>query len=379
MYLVTKYIEAIEDLSKSDNLHSGQISDFTKEVLEKSCNTLGCMRSNAWLLNENEEELRCIMAYSTEEGKFESTGVLRKNDLPNYFKNLLKNEIIASNDAKSEPINTELIEGYLEPNKITSMIDVPLRSEGKMIGVVCFEHVQNTHDWSYEEMKFTQSVAQLMSLALETNEKREYRSKLEKIIKEKEILISEINHRVKNNMAVIVSLLNLQKTKTLDDHHSELFEGVKDKVFSMSLIQEQLHASESVNSIDFCEYIQKLVLNLDNSYGKDMEVSIELDLDMVNLDVSKAIPCGLIANEVLTNSFKYAFNNNSSPVLKVSLKKTGEKVELNFLDNGPGFDSSLVKEGMGLDLIRGLAEQIGGDVQFNYIQGAQTCLCFNCS
>lgn len=378
MNQVVKYIEAIEDLSKSENLHFGKIKDFTKEVLKKSCETLGCERSNAWLLNDIGDVLECEMGYSKKLNKFDSSGSLEKKDFPKYFKNLLKNEIIVSNDAKSEPINYELVESYLNYYQITAMIDVPLRSEGKMIGVICFEHVKNSHDWSYEEMKFTQSVSQLLSLALETKKKTEYRNKLEKIIEEKEILISEINHRVKNNMAVIVSLLNLQKKKTLDKYHAELFEGIKDKVFSMALIQEQLHTIENVNEIDFCSYMRELVMHLYNSYGKEKEVSITLNTDKVNLSVSKAIPCGLIANEILTNSFKYAFTlENSTPQLTVSLRIVGEKVELIFEDNGPGFVSTSIKDGMGLDLIKGLAEQIEGNLVISSSKGTNVTLTFD--
>jgi two-component sensor histidine kinase len=378
MTLVIKYIETIEELSKSKYLHEGMIADFTKEILEKSCDTLGCERSNAWLLKEDGDELKCIMAYSKGSKSFESTGVLCKKDLPIYFNNLLRNEIIVSADAQSEPVNTELLDNYLKANDITSMIDVPLRSEGKMIGVICFEHVKMKHEWSNEEKKFTQSLAQLLSLALETKEKKEYRGKLERIIGEKEVLISEINHRVKNNMAVIVSLLNLQKTKARDNFHSDLFEGIKDKVYSMSMVQEQLHASENVNRIDFCVYIRKLIMNLNDSYGQEKEVSIDMDLENVNLDVSRAIPCGLIANEVLTNSFKYAFGEkNVFPKLKVSLKNDGNMVKLKFADNGEGFDLDQVNDGMGLDLINGLAEQVDGEINLNASNGVETTLIFN--
>ncbi len=380
MSVVIKYIETIEELSKSKNLHSGKIVDFTKEILEKSCDTLGCERSNAWLLNREGDILKCIMAYSKDSNSFESIADLNKKELPKYFKHLMRNEIIISNDAQSELVNAELLENYLKANNITSMIDVPLRSEGNMIGVICFEHVRAARKWNNEEKKYTQSLAQLLSLALETKEKNEYRNKLERIIEEKEVLISEVNHRVKNNMAVILSLLNLQKTKAQDEFHSGLFEGIKDKVYSMSMVQELLHASENVNSIDFREYMHNLVMNLNNSYGKEREVSIDLELENVILDVAKAIPCGLIANEVLTNSFKYAFNEkNLFPELTVSLKKDGERIKLIFSDNGGGFDSNKVNDGMGLDLIIGLADQVDGEIQIEISNGVKISLSVNCT
>ena len=267
-------------------------------------------------------------------------------------------------------MNAELLNGYIIPNEITSMIDVPLRSEGKMIGVICFEHVKMSHAWSSEEQKFTQSMSQLLSLALETNKKREYRNELEKIIKQKEILIAEINHRVKNNMSVIVSLLNLQKSKTQDTYHSELIEEVKSKVFSMSMIQEQLHASGNIDSINLAGYLEELVTNLNDSYGQGKEVEFNLEMESIGIDVSKAIPCGLIANEILTNSFKYAFNElNQHPKLGIKLEKEGHFAELEFQDNGAGFDLNTSKTGMGLELIKDLSEQIGASITFNSAHG----------
>jgi len=136
----------------------------------------------------------------------------------------------------------------------------------------------------------------------------------------------------------------------------------------------------NVNSIYFREYIYHLVLNFNNSYGNEKKVSIDLVLENVILDVSMAIPCGLIANEVLTNSFKYAFNEkNLFPDLKVSLKKVGDRIELVFSDNGGGFDSDKVADGMGLDLIMGLADQVDGEIQVEISNGVQTSLSVNCT
>lgn len=317
------------------------------------------------------------MSYSFTNQLFNKESSLSKDILPNYFKFLRKNELIVSDDAKLEPMNAELLEGYIIPNQITSMIDVPLRSEGKMIGAICFEHVQMEHQWTYEEKKFTQSIAQLLSLALETNKKKAYRLKLEKIIIQKEVLISEINHRVKNNMAVILSLLNLQKRKTEDNYHSGLFDEVKDKVYSMSIIQEQLHSSGNIDNINLGGYLENLVANLNNSYGQEKNIEIHLELEKIGIDVSKAIPCGLIANEILTNSFNYAFGNqNLAPKLSILLGKSDSLVELTFKDNGGGFDLDAARDGMGLELINDLAEQIDALITYHVEDGVQIKLLF---
>ncbi|MDB4061538.1 sensor histidine kinase [Vicingaceae bacterium] len=131
-----------------------------------------------------------------------------------------------------------------------------------------------------------------------------------------------MNHRVKNNMALIISLLNLQKYKTKDDYHSDLLEEVKSKVYSMSMIQEQLHSNGNVDSINLGKYLERLVGNLNDTYGQDKKVLFNLEMQSLGLNASQAIPCGLIANEVLTNSFKYIFSdNNQNPELGIKLVK----------------------------------------------------------
>lgn len=364
------YLETIEKLAKSANLHKGEIINFTQEVLGNSSKALNCDRCNVWLFEKNQTELVSLLSYKKANDVFSNENSLAMEQLPKYFKFLKKNELIVSNNAKIEDINSELLESYIIPNEITAMIDVPLRSEGEMIGVICFEHVKTEHSWSSDEKKFTLSVAQLMSLALETKKKREYRMELEKIISQKEVLISEINHRVKNNMAIIISLLNLQKQKMKDSFHSGMIEDIKEKVYSMSMIQEQLHGNENLDRINLGEYLETLVSKLNRTYSQEESVQIDFEIEEIVIDVSKAIPCGLIANEILTNSFKYAFNDqNSFPKLGVSLKKTDNLAVLIFQDNGSGFDLNSSKKGMGLELINDLAEQIDASVTFNVEKG----------
>ncbi len=371
------YLETIEILSKSVYLREGEILKLTREILASSSKALSCSRCNAWLFENNQTKLVSLLAYKKENNLFRIEKPSSMDKLPNYFKYLKKNELIVSDNAKTEPVNFELLESYIIPNEITSMIDVPLRSEGEMIGVICFEHVKRQHEWTSDEKKFTQSVAQLLSLALETKKKREYRNELEHIISLKEVLISEIHHRVKNNMAIIISLLNLQKQKMKDPYHAELLEDIKGKVYSMSMIQEHLHSKENLDSIILGTYLEDLVRHVDNSYSQDKRVEIEFDMDEIVIDVSRAIPCGLIANEILTNSFKYAFNEqNQFPKLRISLKRTDNFAELIFHDNGSGFDLNSPRKGMGLELIKDLSEQIDASVSFNVEKGVLIRLLF---
>ena len=373
---MSAYIETIEELSKSQSLRNGSADDFANMVLLKSLELLKCHRVNAWLFNENKTILKSLCSISQPSLAISIEDPLIGDQLPNYFMELKRNEVIVSNDAQSELLNEELLSGYLIPNAITSMIDVPLRSDGEMIGVICFEHVGEIHEWQVVEISFVQSVAQLLSLALETERKYKYRLELERLVDQKQMLLMEINHRVKNNLAIILSLLNLQKTKVKDDLHAQLFDDVKDKVFSMSLLHHQLTTSKSIDTIDLGRYIKSVVKNLHSSFNHEKGIDLKITTCDVNLNITRAMPIGLIANEILTNSYKYAFDkSNVFPKMYVNLSKAGENVRLEFTDNGPGFLSEL-NNGTGLELVQDLSEQIDANLIISSKYGTKVILEF---
>tara|TARA_B110000285_G_scaffold184622_1_gene209241 strand:+ start:300 stop:1430 length:1131 start_codon:yes stop_codon:yes gene_type:complete len=374
------YLNTIEKLSKSTGLHQGDVLQYLKEVLQSSSETLGCERTNAWLFNEGQTILESLLSYNGELNSFKKEPSINQIDVPNYFEFLKKNELIIANDALTEKMNEELVESYIMPNQISSMIDVPIRSGGEMIGVVCFEHVDNKVEWTEYEKNFTLSIAQLISLSIETDKKNKYRTELEKMLVQKEVLLKEINHRVKNNLSVILSLLNLQYYKSKDDYHSSLFSDLKEKIYSISAVQNQLHSSENYKEINFSSYINDLARNLYNSYCQDIAVELSLDLEDVLVPLDVAIPLGLISNEVLTNSFKYAFScdNETKNQLNIVLKNFGKEIELRFQDNGIGYNKETIKKGMGIELIEDLVQQIDGAVEFNTALGVEVIIRFNC-
>lgn len=374
------YLNTIEKLSKSSGLHQGDVLKYLKEVLQSSSKALGCERTNAWLFNEDQTMLESLLSYNVQLNSFKKESPLKQIDVPNYFQFLKKNEIIIANDAPSEKMNEELIESYIIPNQISSMIDVPIRSGGEMIGVVCFEHVNKRVKWTASEKNFTLFIAQLISLSIETDKKKQYRIELEKTLDQKEVLLKEINHRVKNNLSVILSLLNLQNYKSKDDYHSSLFNDLREKIYSISAVQNQLHRSENHNEINFGSYINDLATNLHNTYSQDNIMELSLDLESVIVPLDIAIPLGLISNEVLTNSFKYAFTstNENKNQINIILKRGNKGIELWFQDNGKGYNKETIIKGMGIELIEDLVQQIDGTVEINSTFGVEVIIRFNC-
>lgn len=359
------FIATLEKLSKSNTFRSGELLAATEEIIRESAHTLGCERVNTWVLNAEKNKMSSYRAYDSRTDAFTAEGVLTEGNLPHYFHDLLKEEIIISNVAREAPINQELIDIYIDPLGITAMIDVPVRSEGSMVGLVCFEHVKKKHKWTDEERKFTLSIANLLSLAYETYRRKRYQVKLERIIHEKVVLIAEVNHRVKNNMSVILSLINLQRHKCEDKFHESLFTDLSHRIYSMSEIQQQLHISQNYSEINLQQYLINLVANLNESYGADKSIKIDLNVKPIIIDITKAIPCGLIVNEVLSNSYKYAFGTgNKEPHLALTGEKKGNEIIITLSDNGPGLPpKNRATDGMGRELIEELTEQLSGEIE----------------
>ena len=366
------FLNSIEDLSKSVFLRHGDFQKFVEEVLIESSVALECARTNVWLFDNKRTSMYNVLAYDAINGNFYNEGSIKRKEIPNYFKFLEKDEIIVADDALNYEMNKELIDSYIIPNKVTSMMDVPIRSEGKMIGVVCFEHVNKPVTWTEADINFSQSISHLLSLCFETNKTNQYKQELENMVAQKEVLLREINHRVKNNLSVILGLLNTQKTKARDSFHLNLFNSLSGKVYAISSVQNQLQNSENHSKIKFCLYLQALTGNLITSYALDQNIKLIENCQKFELPIDQAIPLGLICNEILTNSLKYAFlEKQKNKEISIELKKTKTSLIIQIKDNGTGFNLGEKKsgEGMGLELIYDLAEQIDAIVNLTTVNG----------
>jgi two-component sensor histidine kinase len=169
------------------------------------------------------------------------------------------------------------------------------------------------------------------------SERKRVEEKLKNLLTEKEILLAEVHHRVKNNLQVVASLLNLQAEGIDDKRVLAVLEESRNRIQSMTLVHEQLYRSHEYAHIDLCEYVDQLVSTLFNMYevGPD-QIQFNLDAKDVNLDLERAIPCGLLLNELITNSLKYAFPQGMRGHIKIKIKPSEEHLMLEFSDNGVG-------------------------------------------
>jgi len=206
---------------------------------------------------------------------------------------------------------------------------------------------------------------------------RRSQEQLRASLQEKEILLREIHHRVKNNMAIISSLLTFQSELSDDKKVIEMFNESQNRIMSMALIHEKLYQSESLSKIDLKEYIYDLVNGLIQSYEADTgKIALNLNVEDISLGISSVIPCGLIINELVTNALKYAFPEGKKGEIKVSLCSTNENmIELSVGDNGAGvpedFDFRKTKS-LGLYIVTMLVEnQLHGEIKLNRDKGTE--------
>lgn len=198
--------------------------------------------------------------------------------------------------------------------------------------------------------------------------------KLKASLQEKEVLLREIHHRVKNNLQIISSLLNLQSRHIKDEPSLDMFKESRHRVRSMALVHEKLYRSEDVAKVDFCEYIQSLASHLFVSYGVS-STSVELDVDArdVYLDINTSIPCGLIINELVSNSLKHAFEGRRKGRIRIALQPENKnKFKLVVSDDGVGLPESmdvLKTESLGLQLVTMLVEQLHGSLAIDRNNG----------
>ena len=218
-------------------------------------------------------------------------------------------------------------------------------------------------------------------LQWEVGERLRTEERLRASLGEKEILLKEIHHRVKNNLQIIYSLLSLQSDLILDEQTLELFKDSKHRIRSMALIHEKLYRSEDLARIDFGEYVNALTSDLLSSYSSNPTgLNLKLHVNGVHLSVDTAVPCGLMLNELFTNSLKYAFPDGQDGEINIELLKNGgEEFRLVIGDNGIGIPEEVDfrnTKSLGLQLVNSLAAQLDGAVELDRTHGTTFTITF---
>ncbi|HEY9808873.1 MAG TPA: PAS domain S-box protein [Halomicronema sp.] len=240
-----------------------------------------------------------------------------------------------------------------------------------------FDSISNNSERFYliAAQKYQQGKA-AVSVGIDITERKQAEEKLLASLREKEVMLKEIHHRVKNNLQIVSSLLKLQSGYIKDPDALGLFKDSYNRVRSMALIHEKLYRSSDLSGIDASEYIHNLVANLCSAYGVCSEkIAVKIDVEKIAIDIDTAIPCGLIINELVSNSFKYAFPEGQQGLVTINLKLSQDNRKMFVLtvaDDGIGLPSNFdleTSDSLGLQLVFNLTEQLGGTIQVSGNKG----------
>jgi PAS domain S-box-containing protein len=205
--------------------------------------------------------------------------------------------------------------------------------------------------------------------------------KIRNSLREKEALLKEIHHRVKNNLQVVTSLLGLQSRAATDEQTRKMFQESQNRIHSMALLHESLYQSNNLSMIAFPDYIRQLASHLFHSYGVGGDrIHLRTNLDELYLNLDSAVPCGLIINELVSNSLKYAFPGGREGEVRIELREHSDGLaRLVVADNGIGLRSDIdwsTARSLGLRLVRSLAEQLGAKIEVKSNTGTEVQLIF---
>lgn len=215
----------------------------------------------------------------------------------------------------------------------------------------------------------------LITYMQDITKNKEMERKITASLREKELMLGEIHHRVKNNMAVIMAILSMQRSGITDKDQLALFKEAENRIKSMAIVHEKLYRSKNLATVDFREYINSLTTELFNAY-KLNNIKLSLDIKDINLEIDAAVPCGLLLNELISNSLKHAFPGGSTGEIFIGMKNIPDKrIELIVRDNGIGISRDINirnTESIGMQLIIGFVEsQLEGKLECNIDNGTE--------
>lgn len=221
-----------------------------------------------------------------------------------------------------------------------------------------------------------------VTVGIDITERQKAEEQIKASLKEKEVLLKEIHHRVKNNLNVVSSLLELQADSITEPHIGKLFEESQNRIYSMALIHEKLYRSPTIGQINLEDYIQDLANNLFDSYNVNEDcIQLHINVEPIFLNIETATPCGLIINELVSNSLKHAFPDEREGIVSIDCHQQSDgQINLVISDNGIGFPEALDfqdTESMGFQVVCTLIEQLEGTIKLQRTPGTAFSIQFS--
>ena len=328
-----------------------------------------------------------------------------ENSTKNYFKLFQNNAdgiIIFNNDCSIKDINPEAISifGISKEQIIDKKVEdlIPDKNISRLIRqkiIACYEtekqHIEVTlhskdSDFFSLDLQFFNydyfGEKSIVAFARDISKIKKYEKKIKTSFEEKQVLLKEIHHRVKNNLQLVSSLLSLQSHKINNEMVSRLFDETQERIRSIALIHESFYQSNDFSKIDFYSYVRQLVVRLTStSELSSNKIQVHINICDIFLDINKAIPCGLIINELTLNSMTYAFpTDQKDSRLTISMDIKNRQYKLIIKDNGIGLPNRALinneSKTFGIELVKTLTKQLKGNITINNVNGTEYIITF---
>lgn len=219
-----------------------------------------------------------------------------------------------------------------------------------------------------------------VKLLREIAERKKAEEQLKASLEEKEVMLRELHHRVKNNMQIVSSLLRLQSCNVTNKELLSLFNETHNRIRTMALIHEGLYGSKDLARINFADYVERITTHLFSVYNQiSKNINLKLEVGEIYFDINTAIPCGLIVNELVTNSLKHAFLEGESGEICIKIEKSQDKYSVLVKDTGSGFPEGMdfhMTKTLGMQLVTDLVKQLNGRIRLDRRSGTKFKISF---
>ncbi|MDQ3192937.1 MAG: ATP-binding protein [Bacteroidota bacterium] len=381
-----------------------------ENITKISANQIDTARVGIWLFNEDRTALICYCLFMKNIKKYCFDIVLLKRDAPNYFKALEQNRAVVITDEDDDPLTIELNELYLKPSGISTLLDVPIRSQGRLLGVVCHDHIGTKREWTLEEQTFASSVADLVAIAIEGHNKEKAEKELQ-LLNEKLVMVNEhknqfisvISHDLRNPISSIISASSL-----LIEQYDELKDKDKQRLLqiinnasktSLNHFDELIRIAKMENQADLF-YPERLLLN--KEVGEDIKLISQI-AEQKNITINNKIKKNVfvhadkimlksIIQNILTNAIKYSFEGGKVDIFSTSFNKMeqitirdkGIGMSKEIQDDLFGYDTVKSKKGtvgekgsgLGLRIVKDFVEKHHGEISVESKKGKGTSISF---
>jgi predicted ATPase/two-component sensor histidine kinase len=306
-------------------------------------------------------------------------------DLPssiiNYVQSTRSTVILEQADREGLFIN----DPYIIKHQAKSILCCPMIYQEQLQGIIYLENSLIKGAFTEQKLSVLQALLSQVSISIANaqlyKDLKDHAS-VQKSLKQKEVLLKEIHHRVKNNLFVVSTLLDFQSNYVDDPKVVKLLEDCQNRITAMAMVHQHLYGNSELNKINFANYIESLLDNLAYSQAsKERNINLILNLEPIELNIESANPCGLIVNELISNAIEHGFGDRSSGNIWLKLKRnSASQVVLTIQDDGVGFKPGLDlynSDSLGLELVCTLVEQLEGEIKLDQTQGTKIEIAFD--